>query len=395
MSVEAPSLPAKPKAPSAPSPPVRDWWVEIASDRAALEKHQAAWLQLANDAVEANAFFEPWMYLPALDAFGRGASLVHAFIYRHDPRPKQPPQLCGFFPLERRTRTKGLPVRSLRLWQHPYALLCTPLIHRDWTRETLNAFFDWIATEERPSLLDCTMIDGAGPFHQALVDVLNERRWLSFVDEIYSRAFLRRAADAETYCTAAMNHQSRKEWRRQRRRLGEQGKLETRILRPGDFADPWIEQFLALEAAGWKGKEATALAMNDTDRAYFRTIAQNAHALGRLQMLGIYFNDAPIALKCNFLTQDGGFALKIAFDESHAKFSPGVQLELDNIDELHRRADLTWMDSCAIPGHFMINRLWKDRRTIQNLVIATSRFVGNAIVGLLPMTRAVKRMWRP
>jgi hypothetical protein len=53
------------------------------------------------------------------------------------------------------------------------------------------------------------------------------------------------------------------------------------------------------------------------------------------------------------------------------------------------------MDSCAIPEHFMINRLWKERRTIQNLVIATSRFTGNSVVGLLPMLRAIKRMIKP
>jgi hypothetical protein len=134
--------------------------------------------------------------------------------------------------------------------------------------------------------------------------------------------------------------------------------------------------------------------MSEADRAYFRTIARNAHAQNQLQMLGIYLNDRPIALKCNFLTHDGGFAFKIAFDEAYAKSSPGVLLELDNIDELHRRPDLYWLDSCAIPGHFMINRLWKERRTIQSLVLATSRWTGNGVVGLLPMLRAAKRMWK-
>jgi CelD/BcsL family acetyltransferase involved in cellulose biosynthesis len=384
----------KPKAAPAPSSPLKDWWIEVAPDRSALEKHLSAWEHLAKEAVEPNAFYEPWMFLPALDTFASKTSLCHVLVYRHDPRPKQPPQLCGFFPLERRARFKGLPIRTLRLWDHPYSMLCTPLVHRDWARETLTTFFDGIAAAERPSLLDWSKIHGDGPFQQALLDVLNERRMLSFVDEVYTRALLRRGADAESYGAAAMNHQSRKEWRRQRRRLGEQGKLESRVLQTEENVEVWIDQFLDLEASGWKGQEKTALAMSDADRAYFRTIARNAHARHQLQMLGIYFNDRPIALKCNFLTQAGGFAFKIAFDEAYSKSSPGVQLELDNIEELHRRLDLQWMDSCAIPGHFMINRLWKDRRTIQSLVIAASRWTGNAVVGALPLLRALKRMCR-
>jgi hypothetical protein len=397
MTVLAPSPPIgkRDRAETTASPiPVKDWWVEVATDRSAFETHQPAWDRLAKEAVEANVFYEPWMFLPALDTFGSNVPLCGAFIYRRDARPKQPPQLCGFFPFERRTRFKGLPIRALRLWEHNYAFLCTPLIHRDWTRETLHALFDWIAADERPSLLDWPKIHGEGSFQHALLEVLNDRRILTFADEVYSRALIQRGADGESYCAAAMNHASRKEWKRQRRRLGEQGDLQTRVLQADDNADRWITQFLDLEASGWKGKEQTALGMSDADRAYFRTIAQNAHARGQLQMLGIFFNEQPIALKCNFLSQDGGFAFKIAFDEAYAKSSPGVQLELDNIDELHRRPDLRWMDSCAIPGHFMINRLWKERRTIQCLLIATGRWTGNAVVGLLPMLRACKRMWK-
>ena len=53
------------------------------------------------------------------------------------------------------------------------------------------------------------------------------------------------------------------------------------------------------------------------------------------------------------------------------------------------------MDSCAVPNHFMINRLWKDQRTIQHLIVSTGRRRGNLLVGLLPLLRAAKRTARP
>jgi hypothetical protein len=40
----------------------------------------------------------------------------------------------------------------------------------------------------------------------------------------------------------------------------------------------------------------------------------------------------------------------------------------------------------------MINRLWNEQRVIQRVLLATGRWSGNGVVGLLPMLRALKRM---
>jgi len=72
-----------------------------------------------------------------------------------------------------------------------------------------------------------------------------------------------------------------------------------------------------------------------------------------------------------------------------------LQLELENIQALHNDPKRQWMDSCAVPNHFMINRLWKDQRTIQHLLASTGRRRGNLLVGLLPLLRAIKRTIRP
>jgi CelD/BcsL family acetyltransferase involved in cellulose biosynthesis len=322
--------------------------------------------------------------VPAATHFEPEKPLRCVFVYRRS-------ELCGFFPFERRRRFRGLPVRTLRLFE-PAFVLFTPLIHRDWAPDTLRQVFDWAEREERCSLLEMPTIHGEGPFHQALVDVLRERRMLTFVDEVATRAMIRRGKDAESYGVLAHDKETRRNWKRLRRRLAEQGKLESRVLQPHDDAGRWIEQFLQLESAGWKGKEQTALAATEASAAIFREAGRNAHAVGKLQMLGLFLNDQPIALKCNYLSGPGGYTYKITYDEAFAKFSPGVLLELDNIEEMHRRPEVQWLDSCAVPDHFMMNRLWKERRTIQSLVLSTSRFVGNGIVGLLPWLRSLKRM---
>jgi hypothetical protein len=108
-------------------------------------------------------------------------------------------------------------------------------------------------------------------------------------------------------------------------------------------------------------------------------------------MLGLFLNGRPIALKCNLLAGDGSFAFKIAYDETLARYSPGVLLELFNIDYLHCRSEIRWMDSCAVPGHPMIERLWLDRRIIQDTLLSTGRGPGDFIVSFLPGLRWVKR----
>jgi hypothetical protein len=111
-------------------------------------------------------------------------------------------------------------------------------------------------------------------------------------------------------------------------------------------------------------------------------------------MLGLFLNGEPIALKVNLLSGRGSFGFKIAYDEQYARFSPGVQLELENVRVFHEETDLDWMDSCAVANHFMINRLWKHRRTIDHVLISTGGWRGNLAVGALPLVRAIKRTIR-
>ena len=150
----------------------------------------------------------------------------------------------------------------------------------------------------------------------------------------------------------------------------------------------------ALEAAGWKGQEQTALACHESSCDYFETIAKAAFERGQLMMLGLFLDQRPIAVKCNFLAGDGSYAFKIAFDESLAKYSPGVQLELENIRVLHDIRSIQWMDSCATRKHFMIGRLWSDRRTIQRVLISTGQWWDNVIVDTIATLTAIRRAFR-
>jgi CelD/BcsL family acetyltransferase involved in cellulose biosynthesis len=365
----------------------------VLDDPAPLGRHVEAWEDLAASAVEPNVFYEPWMLLPAIEAFGRGVALRFILVYAE--RPGEPPLLCALLPFERLTRYKGLPLARLKLWRHKHCYLGTPLLRRGHARECLAAFLEWMAAGPcGASLVEWGLVAGDGAFHEALTAALKQTGRRSFVSHKITRAVLRPMGDAETFFAATLPGKSRKEFRRLARRLAEGG--EIRYTGPQDEADleRWIGDFLALEAGGWKGRRGSALHCDEASRRFFSSIARDAARRGRLMMLGLKVADRCIALKCNFLADAGSFAFKIAYDESYARFSPGVLLELENIRRFHSRPDLQWMDSCADSEHFMANRLWPDRRTLITLITATRWTAGHLLVALLPMLRRLVRSLR-
>ena len=353
-----------------------------------LVEHRAELDQLTADSAETNVFYESILAEPAVRSFGAGRRLELVLVYRSDPgAPQWPARLCGFFPFERPTSYWGLPVATLVSFQHMHCFLCTPLVRRDDAERTVAAALDWLIGESGATLVELRSIAAEGVVHQLLVEQLHARRRTLWVRDWSTRAFFKPAEDAESYLRRAISGLALKEVRRKEKRLGEQGRLRWRELEPGEDAAPWLRAFVELEASGWKGRERSALACSESEQEFFVNAATAAHDLGQLMVLGLFLDDRPLALKCNFLSGDGGFAFKIAFDEAYRAFSPGFLLEIENVRRLHRRPDIRWMDSCADAEHAMINRLWPARRTMATVLFATGPAPGDLLVSLMPLLR--------
>ncbi len=375
------------------SPAVAPYTAVVLHNTNDLLAHRVAWDDLAHAALEPNVFYESWMLLPALRAFGQGAALRFVLIYAVDPRQSQGHRaLAGFFPLVERRAYKGVPVRAAALWQYPYAYSCAPLLRPEGAARCLAFFLDHLSRSGTP-LLELPLVPGEGAFQQTLVDTLNERAALSHVAETHTRALLDRHADAEAYLTAALPARRRKGLNRLLRRLGECGTtLEFRTLEPGDALQPWLDDFLELEASGWKGHQGTAMACQDSHRVFFQEMATGAFERGQLLMLGLYLDGRPVALKCVLRSGVGSFGFKIAFDEEFAHYSPGLQLEIATIRRFHEFNGPQWMDACAAQDATLFNRLYLRRRVMQTVLLSTGRATGDLVISLLPLLRWVKRL---
>ena len=365
-----------------------------------LEKYYTELEELAATALEPNIFYEPWVLLPSLKAFGAAAQFVFALVFAPEiSNPNGPQILCGFFPLVRERRYKGIPISVLRLWQHRYGPLCTPLIRTEHADECLKAFFKWLADPSHPSPANCAAVDlrfipGDGPFHTLLVDYLYRSMQQTYTDDCHVRALFRPAENAEAYLNHAFSGRRRKDMRAQARKLAEQGEIEYSELLEESDLEQCVNDFFRLEASGWKGKEGSAIISKKEDQEFFLKLAREGFRRGRLRMLSLKLNGQPIAQSFDLTSGRAVFALKIAYDEEYARFSPGVLMQIDNLQRLHNSPDYDWVDSCAVPRHFMINRLFTSRRIIQTVLVATGRKPGGLVVSVLPLLRWLNRLLR-
>ena len=354
--------------------------VKIAALRPAdLPAIVAQWDDLAANAIEPNPAYESWMLLPALEAFAGTQEVRIVAMWREGV-------LCGLFPLRPGRRYR---LRTLSSWTHPHCVLCVPLVRSGQAHEVLNALFDWAKGEA--SLIELPWLPTDGAFHQALVDVLHESPRTAQTIEAFTRPLLRRARDAETYLAKHMPSAERRELKRQEKRLGETGRVEHLVLRTADELPRWIDEFLALEASGWKGKRGTAFACSEHQRRFASAVFTGAFERGKLTMVGINRDDKPIARFCVLTTGEGAFAFKTAFDESLRKYGPGTLVVQDVIAAFHARPELEWMDSYTGPNNQNLAALWKHRRTIRWVGIAADAR-GEIALALLPLARVLKKM---
>jgi len=111
--------------------------------------------------------------------------------------------------------------------------------------------------------------------------------------------------------------------RRRRKKLAEQGEISFERFTGGPELDAKLEEGFALEAAGWKGREGTAISSDAATRAFYGALA---HASADSKSLSLFFLRAGgRAVAFYFaLTHAGICALpKLGFDESLSQASPG------------------------------------------------------------------------
>src|SRR6185369_7572022 len=124
-------------------------------------------------------------------------------------------------------------------------------------------------------------------------------------------------------------HKKLKELRRQRRRMDEKGAVTFVSAHDPAQIAPALADYLMLEASGWKGRAGTAARQNPGVLHFMQSAIAALAAEGRVRIDRLTRGAMPLAAAITLAAGGRAWFWKIAYDEAHASFSPGVQLSLD------------------------------------------------------------------
>jgi CelD/BcsL family acetyltransferase involved in cellulose biosynthesis len=336
-------------------------WRELSQ----LESIVDDWRELAARALVPNVFYEPAFALAAAPVFGRdvGAVLVWSGT--------APRKLLGFFPARLEARRYGLKLPMLVGWTHPFAPFSVPLVEREAAEPVIAAWLAHVAGDTAlPGLLLLPYLPEEGPFAASLAAILRRAQMPAADFNRHARALLAPRGNRSAYVEHALGPHQFRELRRTARRLNELGALLFTTATEPDPVAAATEDFFALEASGWKGETGAAAATNDEVRSFIKAAMRGLAAERKVAINRVFLDGRPIAVAITLRSGDTAWLWKAAYDETLARYSPGVMLAASLTEELVNDASIERTDFCATANHRGMNRTWSERLALCDLMIA-------------------------
>jgi hypothetical protein len=349
-----------------------------------------AWNLLAERAVEPNPFFEPGFLVLAarhFDGFAgtrlliasEGSTWRAMLAVIGVGRPRIPPRPCA--------TTSGMPTAI--------SGLSTPLVDREHVDEATGALLDGLRREAKagrlPGILSLNRVDEHGPVVAALRQGSAIRGMPVFTKETWMRGLVTRTGLWEQPVSA----QRRRKNARRRRMLARDSGLESSVV--DRTHDPTAaEEFLKLEASGWKGRgHGTAFARDPAKIAWFHEWVDHWTQTGRVTLLALNVGDISIAFRYILRAGEGLFLFRTAYDADYAKYGPGSLLLESVLAMQFEQTEASWLDSSTDPDNSMLLEMLPERRTISMLLVGSGGTLDRTVISMMPfVTRCVAQLRR-
>jgi CelD/BcsL family acetyltransferase involved in cellulose biosynthesis len=340
------------------------------------------WRELARGAVEPNPFLQPELVLAAV-RWVKGQEDVALLVVERGG------ELRLALPVTRIPRFRRIPMPAVATWTHAHCLLGTPLLSprdpEDTWAEALLGLRDmapWAVLERFAS---------DGPVSAALAVAQVRRGLVGKALERPARPVMRRRP-ADTYLDS-LGGTRRRKLRRLRPRLAEDvGEVEcVDHDAPGEDLERVVEEFLRMEASGWKGRDGGAMACVPGHADFFREVCRDFAAAGSLQLRILRAGGNTIAYQCHLLAGSGMFGFKMTFDEKFGQYSPGVVLMLDTVAKFHANERFRLYDPCMGETRTPLHDLFPDERALADALLPLRGVLGQVAVRGTPHAAAAYR----
>ena len=378
MQTQTPAIEPFTPQPVASSPQLKASWVEVGELRSRMD----AWDFLANNALSRIVPFESNVLLPALKHLATESVRV---LVVEDVAAESHCNLVGLVPIEPKSIYR-LPFKAAEIWKHDQCFDATPLLHKQFAVEAWKLICEKIKATGF-SLLSLDTVSAEPKFERVFRAVEKQNRIVRFQRDQYQRVAFIPSKTATDFVQKHCSKNVRKSTKRQLRRLEELGKVTWEQSDSSSDFEQLTDEFLKLEASGWKGKEGTALASTPATKAFYEEMIRESAKAGKAKFLSLKLDGCPIAMLSDLHSEDFSYCYKTAYNEEFSSFSPGLQAEFKNIEYLHRDG-IELGDSCTSTSTSSVNRIWGDKLAFQNLVLSLSPGLARTAVRALPVIQS-------
>jgi len=347
----------------------------------------AAWADLEDRALEANAYLSPHFVLPAIRHLDPAAQILIVLVERDQGSTCE---IVGVGVFQLCAATKRFPLRHLVAYRSCHSYLSGLLVDQQYAAAVLQTFLDFFCGADTDwHGVEFTERAAEGPLAELLAITAAGRglRWFEY-GRIY-RAILVPNEAGEPYLKSQLASR-RKDHRRRMRRLSDRGEVNWRMKHGKELPLTCIDRFIELEHLGWKGQKGTSLRSRSEDERFFREMIDGFGSCGRTFFTELCVNDEIIASTSNLISGNAGFAFKLGWNPDYAKMAPGLLNEVELIRQAPMLCEaLEYIDSGASQGSF-IEEVWMWRRLLTSGLYATTTLGRQALAAIQPI-RQFKR----
>lgn len=346
----------------------------------------AAWRTLSRRPFIENLFYDADFALSAREAFGAGVEVLLV----GDRPPEEPGlRLIAVWPCRRGRRRWGFPLRLAMGWMHGFGVFGVPLLDPDRPAHALDALLRAAGHLAGPRLM-LTYVPTRGPFAELLSGACRAYGLPRADFWPHARAVLELSGRTEPERAAALDHLSSRRRRRLRQSAERLGPMTFEIVRDPANLGAALDDYVALEGRGWKGRAGTALGDSPEQVAFLHASVAAFGARGTARIDRLRRGDTTLASAVTYVTGGTAWCLKISFAEAEARDSPGAQLVHRMTLSVIADAGLTGADSCAPPDFRLAETFWAGRMPLAHVLFATPG--GDPLFGLARRLEAL-RAW--
>ena len=291
-----------------------------------IDAHADAWRELCARTPRDEPFSRPDWIRTYVEAFAPDAELV-LFIAKTGGR------VNAVLPLIREVGAiGGLPVRKLRSAGNTHTCRFE-LVHDRPAGEIVPALWRGLVAETGWDVLELADVPLGGAL-EALASHAASQGYSVHLTPGLTPPYLDLDGRSATAPDERLDAKFRSNLRRRTRKLEAHGPVRLTHTREADGA---LGRFYALERAGWKGDEGSAIALDAHTRAFYDAAAKAAEREGYLSLYTLECGGEPAAMF--FGLEHGGryYLLKTAYDENLRDCSPGQLLTLAALKDLAAR----------------------------------------------------------